>query len=334
MKATVLITVYNLAPYVEQALASALRQTHRDLDIVVVDDASTDGSVDILHRFRERITLLRNDSNQGVLRSTLAGLSRATGDVVCFLDGDDLWEDQKVERVVRQFEADASLDLVSHDYRFVDATGKVILEDDSSQLTPKRLAECDPDALSAAMAASILEYRGHVWLGSAWSIRRRAMDLQRFEAWVAALPDPRFVYQDHPLASFLTLTGNGRLGYLNNKLLRYRVHDANYSGAPSGPARARAIVKKGLATHRATRDLVETFGKGRLRELEVQDQKIRELEFLDALYARELAEAVRLYFHCARSGWPARNSAKEAFRLLAVLALGLRGFLALRRQVV
>ena len=98
MKTSVLVTVYNLERYVDSALASALAQ-EGTCEIIVVDDASVDGSPAALARYGDSITVIRNHRNLGVLRSTIAGLRRARGDIVCFLDGDDIWAPEKVKSV-------------------------------------------------------------------------------------------------------------------------------------------------------------------------------------------------------------------------------------------
>lgn len=97
---TVVVTTYNQGPYIGPALTSVFAQTHPAGEVVVVDDGSTDDTPTRLRPFRDRIVYVRQ-ANQGVATSRNTGVERATGDLVAFLDGDDLWEPQKLEIQVR-----------------------------------------------------------------------------------------------------------------------------------------------------------------------------------------------------------------------------------------
>ncbi len=88
MLVSIVIANYNYAAYIEEALASALNQTHPDVEIIVVDDGSTDGSRDIIDRYRDRCTVLLR-ANSGQCDSCAAGFAVSRGEVVIFLDADD-----------------------------------------------------------------------------------------------------------------------------------------------------------------------------------------------------------------------------------------------------
>lgn len=332
MKVSVVVTVYNLARYVEATLASVFAQSHHDVEIIVVDDASTDGSVELLRAHEDRITLVRHDRNRGVLAATLSGLEKATGEIVAFLDGDDLWEPEKLARVATRFAADDRTVMVSHDCSVIDGSGKKVRGIDPTQ-APTRARAADADALSAGMRRSVLEYRGEVWLGSAWCLRNAALDRAEVARWVSSLPDPTLVYQDHPLATLLLLTNpDGRVDYVNEALLRYRIHDANYSGAARDLVRAKKIVDKGWATRKATLELVRHHTAHDTALVIRQDWTLCEYDYLRALYERDLLGAAIAFADCVRGVWPLRQVAKEAARFGAVGLLGPERFLALRAR--
>lgn len=97
---SVIIPSYNCERYIEECLASVLAQTFRDIEVIVVDDASTDGTLDVLRPICEtddRVTLLERRTNGGVARARNAGLARATGRYVAYLDSDDVWFREKLE---------------------------------------------------------------------------------------------------------------------------------------------------------------------------------------------------------------------------------------------
>ncbi len=92
MKFSVVIPLYNKVQSVSRTIKSVLSQTHHDFELIVVDDGSTDGSLDIVRKFNdERIRLVQKE-NGGVSSARNYGLKEAKADYVAFLDADDVWE--------------------------------------------------------------------------------------------------------------------------------------------------------------------------------------------------------------------------------------------------
>ena len=111
MKYSVIIPLYNKAPYIRKALESVLAQTYIDYEVIVVDDGSTDGSAEIaesflqdpasrLSPFASRLRLLKQP-NQGVSAARNNGVAQAHGDYLAFLDADDWWEPTYLERMAQ-----------------------------------------------------------------------------------------------------------------------------------------------------------------------------------------------------------------------------------------
>jgi glycosyltransferase involved in cell wall biosynthesis len=94
------ITAYNVGPYIAEALQSVLNQTYRDFEIIVVDDGSTDETPTVLAPFRQRLLYVAQE-NRGAGAARNAGLRLARGEFVTFLDGDDVWLPNFLERGVR-----------------------------------------------------------------------------------------------------------------------------------------------------------------------------------------------------------------------------------------
>lgn len=92
---SVVVTTYNQARYIEETLRSVFSQTSPAWEVIVVDDGSTDETPNRLARFSDRIRYIRQ-GNQGVASSRNTGISHARGEYVALLDGDDLWEPDKL----------------------------------------------------------------------------------------------------------------------------------------------------------------------------------------------------------------------------------------------
>jgi glycosyltransferase involved in cell wall biosynthesis len=93
---SVIIPNFNYAHYLEEAIESVLMQTYPDIEIILVDDGSTDNSIEIANRYLDRITFI-SKVNGGVSSARNVGFKNSTGSYICFLDADDFWEKNKVE---------------------------------------------------------------------------------------------------------------------------------------------------------------------------------------------------------------------------------------------
>src|SRR6186713_1391152 len=96
-RVSVIIPAYNAEPFIRDSVSSALAQTHRDLEVIVVNDGSTDGTKDRLREFGDRIRV-HEQANKGLPGARNAGAGLSTGSWIAFLDADDLWMPEKIER--------------------------------------------------------------------------------------------------------------------------------------------------------------------------------------------------------------------------------------------
>lgn len=120
MKVSILTAVYNTASYLPQCIESVLAQTHRDWQLICIDDCSTDGSLDIINRYAatdSRITVVRNAENQGQAKARNAGLLHADGEIVTMLDSDDWIAPDALEKIVAAFEGSRDIDCVLFDLK-------------------------------------------------------------------------------------------------------------------------------------------------------------------------------------------------------------------------
>jgi glycosyltransferase involved in cell wall biosynthesis len=108
---TVVIPVYNCARYLGEALGSVFNQTYDRMQVIVVDDGSTDGSSEVAARFGSAVQLCRQPRlGPGTARNH--GVERASGEFIAFLDADDLWPREKLAHQLAPFECQPELDIV------------------------------------------------------------------------------------------------------------------------------------------------------------------------------------------------------------------------------
>lgn len=101
MKVSIVMRTYNRAHIIGEAIESALRQTHGDFELIVVDDGSSDGTADVVRRFgSEKIRYIRHAQNRGVSAAGNTGIAAATGDAIAHLDSDDFWKPEMLGSLV------------------------------------------------------------------------------------------------------------------------------------------------------------------------------------------------------------------------------------------
>jgi len=105
MKVSVITSVYNNKETIEDAIKSVLSQTYENIEYVVVDGGSSDGTLDIIEKYKDQIDVLVSEPDKGIYDGLNKGLDLATGDIVAFLHSDDLYADEHtIEHVASVFE--------------------------------------------------------------------------------------------------------------------------------------------------------------------------------------------------------------------------------------
>lgn len=126
---SVIIPVYNVGKYVEEAIVSIQEQTYSNIEIIVIDDCSTDNTFDIVNNLAKqdhRIRLYRNSENLKIVKTLNRALSLANGEYIARMDGDDISCPDRIERKVNFLEKNVSFDLVGCSIKAIDIYGNVI----------------------------------------------------------------------------------------------------------------------------------------------------------------------------------------------------------------
>lgn len=230
-RVSVIVPVLNGARWLGEALESARAQTFSDLEIIIVDDGSTDGSPDIARRLRERgddrIRLFEFDHG-GLATARNRAIRRARGDYFALLDSDDAWLPDHLERAMNAFEQDPDLGLVHANIERVDEQGRSIE-------IPVRHWQSADDAYEA-----IALRHEHVSCPTAVVSREAIETVGGFDERFNGLG-----CEDRDL--WIRVSERFRLRYLEHVTARYRVHSASMSVNHERMDRARRLLIAKLA---------------------------------------------------------------------------------------
>jgi glycosyltransferase involved in cell wall biosynthesis len=221
---TALVDTFNHERYIEQALMSVLEQglSPSELEIVVVDDGSTDETPSIIQKFLPRIKYLRKN-NGGQASAFNWAFPEVHGQVVAFLDGDDWWASGKLAAVIESLEQHPEASAVGHGrYEVKEETNEVKVY--APETTKQLHLETPEAALEACQGWTFL-------LTSAITVRRKILEQ------VVPIPEVLFFSADAPIA-MASMAAGTRL--LKQPLSYYRQHSDNrYAIDPRDTAKAR-----------------------------------------------------------------------------------------------
>lgn len=207
---TVIIPAFNRVDYIDQTINSVLEQTCHNVELIVVDDGSTDGTYEKIKSYGDRLTLLthENHTNKGQSAAINLGLLSATGKYVAILDSDDYWALNKLEIQVDYLEKHPDVGLVYTNGFAVDASGDFLYH----IYAGSHVEHNDPNNV-------LLDC--YILLPQNSLVRKSVYDrLSGFnESYRAA--------QDHDM--LIRISEKATFAYLPAKLFYYRVHDDSIS---------------------------------------------------------------------------------------------------------
>lgn len=233
---SVVVLNYNYAHYLPAAIESALDQTYNDVEIIVVDDASTDNSRSVIERYGTRIRSTFHASNRGQGAAINSGAAAANGDVIWFLDADDALLPGACTTAVEAFERDHQLVKFHTPLAIIDGEGRW-----AGELLP-----ANPDGLAAGdITQHVFRFRNHGWppmSGNAYDVG----------ALIRILPIPADDYRQ-AADSFLNeqVAICGTIARSEDPVAAYRRHGANqFSGKPLDLQWLRTKIRRELVSHR------------------------------------------------------------------------------------
>lgn len=205
---SVAMATYNGENYLREQLSSILSQTYSNLEIIITDDASTDGTLAILRDFQEKnnsIKILSNPINLGINSSFERSIKNSRGEFIAMSDQDDIWETDKIESLMNAIENE---DAIFSDSELVNKNGSPLNIKISSLVNLQSFHSGLPFLMGPCLPGHTLLLQG---------------DFARY-----ILPIPRVIMYDRWI-SYCAGANNG-IKYLPKPLVKYRQHETNCFG--------------------------------------------------------------------------------------------------------
>jgi glycosyltransferase involved in cell wall biosynthesis len=318
---TALINTYNYGRFVEEAVESVLAQDYPAdrMDVIVVDDGSTDDTPKRMERFGERIRYFHLE-HKGQAAALNFGVAQARGEIVAFLDADDLWLPQKVRRVVDAIQSVPNAGLVYHAFELWRPDGGEVPQQDFQAIS----------GFLPESSAKLLAFDGQATSGQAFRMQVLREMLPLSEDFVIGCSDGFLAYTsifEWPAVA------------IAEPLTKYRLHGENLFSFEKPDAEK---MKMKLACWQALQREVKAWLVRRGHKLDepATAQFMKRHELAERLMQFALREPSRLAFfrflrdeHSVyRSTWSDRYRAFKLAVAMAGLVLGFRYFYALKNR--
>ncbi|SEA56925.1 Glycosyl transferase family 2 [Oribacterium sp. KHPX15] len=200
-KISIIMPAYNSSKTIEASIKSVICQSYKDWELIVIDDCSKDGTVDLVNGIIDKnkefdIKLYRNKENKGVAYSRNYGVKVAAGDLIAFLDSDDLWVQDKLEKQVMLYERQNSPQvLLFTGSSFITAKSEII---DFTLKVPTKIGRKDLQKQNIISCSSVLASK-ELLLKHEFPITNVPIH-EDFVVWIEILKEIPYAYGiDEPL---------------------------------------------------------------------------------------------------------------------------------------
>lgn len=243
MKISVAMATYNGMKFIEKQLDSVRMQFKMPHEVVISDDSSTDGTADFVEEYIEKHSLFgwrlyRNSENSGFKRNFLSALSKTGGDIVFLCDQDDIWCNDKTEKMSRIMEENPHILSLSSSFDFIDEAGEEIQRHSAEKTFNHGLVYGKADENTIVKIALKTVMHSNISPGCTTAIRGELRDAFCLNS-NSVLP--------HDWELNLLAAAHGGLYFYNEKLSHYRIHSSNTLGLDSAPKGRVEIAKEKLS---------------------------------------------------------------------------------------
>lgn len=218
---SVIIPVYNGEKFVASSIESALKQTYNPVEIIVINDGSTDGTQEVLNQFEGRIIVIQQ-KNAGQADARNHGLTIAKGKYIALLDSDDLFVPEKLEKQI-SFLKNGNLDMVCSNFETIDASNNKLKNISAPHFHSSNTLATFITGNFICTSTLLLKKE---WIQKAGNFDTNMKGAEDGDLW------------------FRMLVNGARLEVIHETLVKYRVHEENFSGRFSHMNQFRALANR------------------------------------------------------------------------------------------
>lgn len=273
-KISVIVPVCNGERYLRESLESVLSQSHRDFEVIVVDDGSSDKTREIISQYEGKYSYFKtvyHSENKGVSAAKNSGIAASSGELLVFAAADDIQEKERLEVSIRALEENPDLDMVFVDCQMIDSEGNFL-----------NRRKGYPIGMSSENAILYQLKRNYLWSGLV--MLRKTPEIWFDETIPNAVDYELFLR---------VLLKSATLGIINSPLLRYRVHESNISGNAKLSGKSVEKILQRLDFDKIFMDLTKKYDQDEVRvaiggALLTSGQYERALSFLKDIELRSI----------------------------------------------
>lgn len=273
MKVSVIMPAFNAQAWIKEAIRSVLDQDHRDLELIVVDNNSSDGTALIVASIEDPRIVLLHEPRQGVAAARNKALDRMSGDCFCFLDADDLMPQGSLSDRIGRLRSDRSIMFVDGIVQLMDARAERVL----STWRP---------AFEGMPYHELLSLSGRCFLGITWLVRRVEGCTYRFDERLTHAEDLLFL---------ISIARGGNYTHVPVPVLKYR------RGHPSAMSDLNGLQNGYAGLVRSLRDLDPPPDEQQLRTLWA---RVRRIMWRSFLKKRKPLRAIAAAWATLPGRWP------------------------------
>lgn len=215
---SVIIPTYNRAHLVGRAIESVLNQTYQGFELIIIDDGSKDNTVEVINKFQQkdnRIIYLKHDKNKGGSAARNTGIKASRGEYIAFLDSDDEWLPEKLEKQINVFKKSSdNIGLVySGYYEVLEQNGEVL-----SKIIPIFKGDIYKNILKSNILGSPTPLIRKICFEKAGLFDETLLSCQDWDLWIRIAKYYKFDFLKETLAKYY-IHGNQISTIINNKIL-------------------------------------------------------------------------------------------------------------------
>ena len=318
MKISIAFIVYNGARYLRTQLDSILAQTHNVDEIIIFDDASSDTTKEILEEYKNKYLNLfflhYNKKNLGPTKNIEKAIQACTGDIILLSDQDDYWEPNKVETIIKWFEANPTMNGVFTNGTLMNSNGEI---DNKYGLWDAMSFPYKAIKNGEDLKFYINTVENSV-TGATLAIRNNLPFLKQ------PFPTIKNLVHDRWLA--MNLAENNSLGILDEKLIRYRIHSEQTIGGKTKDIENFISLNKNLFREdfkiESFKDLLYILNKIEINlHIQTEILKIETKGIDNTNYVAILKNKHKIYLEFGFQNWPILSSLRKIKKLFSLLLL-------------